>query len=495
MPMKHTNLEKRLESTLSEHKRLKKELKPPLSQLNFSFSSWINDRMPDILWGILAIDFWPREKALSFFRYIGKFVLMNQDCHDITITGIAHYEEDKRSKFIQHITSWSSDSKDMLRPMMLFNKMPKKTNWEMYLDDPIPYKDWERLGNAALKTLWHQSEEATDCRWVKVLCEMLGGKLHFTEQMKENVREIIEYPNYGNLCHVRPSIRAIEIAPYSKKSETDLNWPKDIWKTCYEKTSCFPEKSKNEEGLREIDWDNQRKHYMEETSRIRRSIIDHFLRTSSSTAIDARLEACFGFSLYAFTLFTEIILYRLDYSLAGRMILRSLVECLITFKYLLNKNDEDLWKSYRAYGSGQAKLVYLKLQELGNKPNSIDKDLLERISNEDMWLEFVSINLGHWDNVDLRKMSDEAGLKEKYDQFYAWTSGFIHGSWSAIRESVYERCFNPLHRLHRLPTGEFPLGNSVTSDSLNITNKAFELLSKAYPPFEDRIRMYVKETE
>jgi hypothetical protein len=492
MSKKRKKQGKRMETSLSEHKRFKKTLKPPLSQINLTPSSWINDRLPDILWAVLAIDYWPRDKALSFFRHIAKYVQNNQDCYDVTITGINNYAEEKRRSFIRHMTSWSRDAKDMLRPIMLFENMPGLSDWKMYLEDPVPEKDWGRLSNAVLKTLWHQSEEATDCRWIKLLCEIYGMKIYFRPEMKETVQGIIEYPNYGDLAHIRPTIRAMEISPFTKKIESELIWPRDFWKTCYEKTGCSPEKSKNDGNLRPKDWDNQRKHYIEETSRLRRSIIEHFLDTSSNSATDARHEACIGFSLYAFTLFTEIIFYKLDYSLAGRMILRSLVECLITFKYLLDKNNEDLWKSYRAYGSGQAKLIYLKLQELENKPNSVDIDVMKRISNEDMWLELVPINLGHWDNADLRKMSDEAGLKEIYDQFYNWTSGFIHGNWSAIRESVYERCFNPLHRLHRLPTGEFPFGSSITLDALIVTNMIYELLAKAYPPFDDRIKKYIK---
>jgi hypothetical protein len=43
------------------------------------------------------------------------------------------------------------------------------------------------------------------------------------------------------------------------------------------------------------------------------------------------------------------------------------LEYLITFKYLLDKDNEDLWKSYRAYGSAPAKLICLELQELKSK--------------------------------------------------------------------------------------------------------------------------------
>lgn len=279
----------------------------------------------------------------------------------------------------------------------------------------------------------------------------------------------------------------------SKSQNLDYSWPQNFWKVCFKKTSCAPEGVVKENEYNAESWEANRNHYIEETRRIRISIIDHFLKTSTSTAIDARHDACFGFAFYAFTLFTEIILHRLDYSIAGKLTLRFLVECLIIFSYLLKKNDPELWKSYRAYGSGQAKLIYLKLKELKNKPLSIDEKLMEEIANEDVWLEFVSINLGHWDKTDLRKMSREAGLKDIYDKYYNWTSGYIHANWAAIRETVYERCFNPLHRLHHLPTKNFTKLLSVTLDALKITNDVFELLSKAFPGFRDRIKPFTSK--
>ena len=495
MPINQKNKNKKMESSLAEHRQYKKKLEPPFTQIDFTPSSWINDRPPDMLWAVLAIEYWPRNKALSFFRHVGKFVHDNPDCHDVTFTGINKYIEEKRQKIIRHITSWSTDTKEMLRPTMLFDNMPAISDWKMYLEDYIPEKDWERLSNAILKTLWHQSEEATDCRWIKILCEMLGGKLHFNESMKETALGILEYPNYGDLSHIKPTIRALEITPSIKITKDDLKWPMDFWKACHKNTLCSPEKSKIGEIFIKEDRKNERNYYLEETRRIRMAIIEHFFNMSTTTAIDARYDACFGFSLYAFTLFTEIVFYNIDYAIAGRMILRALVECLITFKYLFDKDNEDLWKSYRAYGSGQAKLIYLKLQELKDMPDSIDIEVMEKIANEDMWLEFVSINLGHWDNIDLRKMSEEVGLKEIYDRFYSWTSGYIHASWTALRESVYGRCFNPLHRFHKLPTSEFPMGKKMTLDAMSITNSVFDLLDKAYPPFKDRLHLYKPKSE
>jgi len=109
---------------------------------------------------------------------------------------------------------------------------------------------------------------------------------------------------------------------------------------------------------------------------------------------------------------------------------------------------------------------------------------MDLIANEDKWVEFIPINLGHWDSANLRKMAEEVKLKDLYDKFYNYTSGFMHGNWGAVRESVYQKCVNPLHRYHRVPTYDLPLMPSVTKDTLEITNKILECLAVAYPNFD-----------
>ena len=111
---------------------------------------------------------------------------------------------------------------------------------------------------------------------------------------------------------------------------------------------------------------------------------------------------------------------------------------------------------------------------------------MDLIANEDKWVEFVPINLGHWDATTLRNMAEEAKLKDLYDKFYNYTSGFMHGNWGAVRESVYQKCINPLHRYHRGPTCDLPLMPSVTKEAFEVTNKILDCLSIAYPTFDFR---------
>src|SRR5437879_13687442 len=76
-------------------------------------------------------------------------------------------------------------------------------------------------------------------------------------------------------------------------------------------------------------------------------------------------------------------------------------------------------------------------------------EVLSQLANEDRWQEFVTIDLGHWAERDLRKLSEEAGVKPEYDRLYPGTSAFTHVNWAAVRNSCFHLCRNPVHRLHR----------------------------------------------
>jgi hypothetical protein len=305
-------------------------------------------------------------------------------------------------------------------------------------------------------------------------------------EMKEQVEELRDYPHRGDMRRVRPMIRSAELA---FEGGAKRSWPDYFWTYAFQNTGCAPE---NKYGLVSHDSIEQerdvvKRHYVKESARISHALIDHAVRTATTTAPDPRHEAAFGLAYYANILLSEVLLYRLSPSVVGRLALRTLVEIYITFAYLLTRDDSDTWMGYRSHGSGQAKLVYLKLQELASKPASIDEGGMESIANEDLWQEFVVINLGHWDGTDLRRMSEEAGVKEAYDRFYAWSSGYIHATWAGVRDVAYENCLNPLHRLHRFPVVSFPLLPSVLQDSIDVFNQILALLEKAYPDFSDRI--------
>jgi len=484
-----------LESKLSDHKRFKKDLEPPFKQIkNLTFSSWVDERMPEMLWAVLVVGSLGRDSALAFFRSVADFVHKYPECYNVELSAISRYTEVERRDFIKMVSTWSGEVKTALRPLTLFPTLPAIDDWKQFLDQSIPNDDWPKLAVAVDKSFWHQSDEATDCRWVKVLCQMAGGKILFTTQMRDSARAIIEYPNYGDLNHVRPSIRASEIGLVSSANINSSQWSKDFWQVCFNETGCTPEEAighriaNRRQEFSDVT-EKKRASFMKESAEIRLQLINHFFSNCNSSKMDSRLEGSFGLALFAFTLFVEIGFFDIPFSISGRMALRMLVETYITLKYLLLKEKTDMrvWQDYRSYGTGQLKLQCLKLRESGDRVSSIDAEDLYSLANDDLWLEFVPINLGHWDSANLRQMSEEAGLKDVYDKYYSYTSGYMHANWGAVRESVLQKCVNPLHRFHKVPIYDLPLMSNVLSDAIEIVNGILECTSEAYPTFETRV--------
>ena len=146
---------------------------------------------------------------------------------------------------------------------------------------------------------------------------------------------------------------------------------------------------------------------------------------------------------------------------------------------------QELWEKWRMYGAGQAKLNALKFDDNIDPPKNIDIESIERIAGEDLWEELLTINIGNWSGLDLRRLSEKADLKDIYDSHYSWSSGYTHGTWGPIREACYQTCGNPLHRLHRYP--ERRALTETVEDAAQLVDCILEDVDVAYPPFTERI--------
>jgi hypothetical protein len=136
--------------------------------------SWLNERLPEMLWAVVIIGNTEREIALKFFRYVAKYVESNQECSNVTLTGISKLEKTIRVGFIRHIIAYSTDIKNILHVLLLFPELPAFDDRKDNLPNLDSKDDWNKLAESVAKTSWHQSQEATDCRWVKVLCNIVG---------------------------------------------------------------------------------------------------------------------------------------------------------------------------------------------------------------------------------------------------------------------------------------------------------------------------------
>jgi Family of unknown function (DUF5677) len=129
--------------------------------------------------------------------------------------------------------------------------------------------------------------------------------------------------------------------------------------------------------------------------------------------------------------------------ISARMSLRTLLECFVTLAYLVKRDSDELWRAYRAFGAGQVKLAFIKLNESEGKVGYVKTESLERLANEDMWQEFLPISLDHWEKTNLRAMSQQADVKEGYDQYY--------GGLQLSHTGTGEPCVIPSSRPARIP--------------------------------------------
>jgi Family of unknown function (DUF5677) len=484
MPVaKHSKQRKRTRSgknrtQLSGHALVGKQLVPPFAKLGskVAFTSWMNDRMPDMLWAVIIRGANDQRRSISEFRRILNFIGNHREpghFFDLTHSGIAKLPDQLRNQLIAHIVSTPSTA-FALCALKLFKNLPARADWLRHLPDDQPNVDL--LMTSVGLNLGHQSQEATDCRWVRLMGRVLSGKMH---GIQDRLDEWLNYPYVGDQRSVRPGIRASEMVENPLEPK-DLSWPEAFWQEAWEHTPCL------ELVLEEPAREQVAVVARSKISSLEVSLQEHWNQTHSTTAIDAKHDAIFGISFYALRLVDELLGFGVGVGALGRLGLRTVLELHLTLRYLIHKNDSELWKKWRTFGAGQAKLNALRFDSDLIAPKHIRVEALEEIAGEDLWEEFLTIELGSWSNADLRKMSENSGSKETYDTHYSWTSGYVHGTWGAVRESGFHTCGNPLHRLHR-----YPCRNSLkdtVADAVKLFDLILEDLNASFPGFEMRLK-------
>lgn len=493
--IKHRQYDGHTFSSLEAHPRKGKKLSSPYRKLsNVNFSSWRDDFLPNMLWAAVVGTTVSRDIYLGLFRGILEQVrqLDRPSERFLTHNYLASLKDDEFA-FVFAPLQENSDVMEAMACLCLLDSLPDSSRWKSFLNTSDPVQDDGALAKAVAAVFDHQSELATDIRWLKVMTFVVLGRMKFPPEMSEQVEKIRQYPDYGDMRKVRPSIRAAEMS--TRETEYGKLLPDGIlpfdseafWIECREKTECHIERAYGSAKL-------NTSLLMDELTRLSIELCDHADNVAPHTKTDSKRDAAFGMTLYSISLCMQAASSPLHSLSGGRILLRSIVEQMITLRYLAKRDDETLWKQYRNYGVGQAKLSFLKNVREEDLPTFVSLENLHNLANEDTWMEFIDIDLGSWDKLNLREMSDFAGCKETYDKFYSWASGFSHAHWTAVRDTVFATCLNPLHRFHRVlaPTRPMP---SVLADMCRLINSMLDDVGMLYPTFKSRIKWHKTEDD
>jgi hypothetical protein len=468
-------------SGLASHKQMGKKLTPPLATFpNLRLVSWIADRLPELLWCSLIVTYCEREHALAVFREVASQARgLDRSTHpDITLSGIAQLPEDVRAELLKAVSD-SEQLKEALRPLLILDDLPAKDYWATLLGAGQDRDYWSRLKMAVAATWGHQSQEATDCRWARVLFHLLTEQICLPEEL---AKEFLYYPDYGDQDKAMAMIRAAENGLDQLHSQHDSAWPRQFWDQCLRDTNCEKWPTPGLALSVRVGTTAER------CASVHEKLVLHYDQSMSTSSIDARHEAVFGIAFYSMQILDELLRVGNATSVLGHLGLRTILEAFVTLSYLISRDDGQLWLAYRNYGSGQAKLAFLKMTDpAATAPQFVTPDALEALSNEDFWQEYLTINLGHWGEANLRKLAQDSDTKAEYDRYYDWASAYTHVNWAAVRNVGFDLCANPLHRLHRrIRNSPRSLGD-VVPDAVGLVDQVLELVGRAYPDFPYRV--------
>ena len=254
----------------------------------------MDDRLPEMLWAALFLASDDRQHVLAQFRRVLKFI-GDLDCkdqlRDLTLTGIASLQETFRSELIAYIIKAANDP-GVLAPLLLLHGLPGREVWQRTLlthgHAPSNPNEAEasRLMEAVHGVLWHQSEKATDCRWVRVTSMLMAGKLFIPSDI-ETRKILLEYPNFLSEEGAQACARALEVS-FSGPEYCDPTWSRAFWQEAWTKTPCA-----------ELVFSQDNASYgnmvtRQDITELRDRLEAHWEHTRSTTATDARHDAVFG---------------------------------------------------------------------------------------------------------------------------------------------------------------------------------------------------------
>lgn len=462
---------KRQTTPLGTHRRIGKQLKPPLAQLPVSLSHWDRDLLPEMLWVDAALDNLGWDRAPGPMRAALDAIEGSADSgpKGAVLSGLI-------SSFSAVPSERRPTARAALRDLHLDDATlpePFRHALGLYPECPAAWliEDWRKtnrvdpeigighLKAAVLRLFDSRSVYSTRCRMVP-----LGRLIERGEIRPPRHSPIIDlfskYPAHLSDDEQRAaeSMARATFGAITPLLLEGAQWPQYFWRQNYQISVCQPVGQPPTEG-QPLSKELSEAIIAQITDAIGRlrSVIDEAATQAPLDIYEINKdEVLFGLLSRQFRLFTALALdIRLWAPDLGRMLLRPMADALITLKWLISRNDSALFDKFKTFSAGKRKLLKLHIEEFADGARLDLAELESYLSdsvNEEIWEELLPIDLGvNFADVSMRKMALEVELDDLYNLVFSPSSGEVHGEWMSLKEFNLHRCGNPLHRFHRLP--------------------------------------------
>lgn len=438
--------------------------------------SWTYGRMPEYLWIGLILKYFGRSNGFKKLYDIISF--LHELAPDLTtarMSQILKLSANVQKQFYSYIVSIGG--KKALAPLTIFLTITKAPVFseKLFCSELSVVERCDILTETMREIMDHQSNEATDIRFIALYFNILSGKVHLPE---EQINLLVSYPslNHDNeiMRMARPAVRSMEMMILTFEIP-DSDYLQNFWRCVSEMTECSIFSIKFPEENRDVTL------YMEKLHDIFSYLSELF---KSADPLDDKMNVLLGIATYSYKRLKEVYEHNLFNAISGRSCVRVLIEDYIMMKYLVKneKSHDNIWRAYQLYGIGLYKLVLARYRE-----NSISIDLhfdekyVEELVNEFIVEEFIDMDTNYFNKQNIRLKAESVGEKSLYGLYYDYDSSFEHGLWGAIRESSLLKCDNPAHKYHCIPDVEDEIRlKTVLPDCIMIMNKMLIFLNELY---------------
>ncbi|MHB8278574.1 MAG: DUF5677 domain-containing protein [Candidatus Humimicrobiaceae bacterium] len=467
-------------SKLSDHIFKKGKFITPWNNALGSVSkmqSWSQNRLPEYLWLGLVLDKYRRKGGLEKLCFILKqFHEINKELSAPAFSLILKLSDEEQKKLYSCIVKIAD--KEVLTPLTLLYTYSDYPEFSRCFCNPQMslVKRQQIVSDVMKKGYSHQSEFATDIRFLVLYFSLLNGKLHMP---KEQLDLILEYPHLEHsdekMRIIRPTIRSMEMVLLNLET-LDEQFLENFWRRISKMSEC---------NLFYINFPNNTEDankYMELLHEVFQYLSGCF---TAITPLDKKMLVLLGIATYSYKKLMEITEHDLYNTIAARSAVRTVIENFIMMKYLIkNENDQDnIWDKYQYYGIGLYKVVLARSRETENdlSDSHIDYKYLELLVNEYMDEEYLDMDTSYFDKQNIREKAIAIGENELYGLYYDYDSSYEHGLWGAIRESSLLKCESPAHQFHCVPDYENKQNlKNVWPDCVMVMNKIIALLNELY---------------
>lgn len=378
-------------SSLSQHKFIKgKFITPFNNSLMMELgkeNSWFHGRLPEYIWLALILRYYGRVEGLLKCRFVLQILRKAvPNFYSPKLSRILALECITQQRIYTDFNKYV-DVASLSALTVIFTHSQYPTFATAFLTSLSPEERIEKINDVIAETSDHQSELATDIRFLVLYFHLLSGKFHM---QKETLELLLEYPTLSHkdekMRMIRPMVRAMEIATPDEIDPINEQYLFTFWDGVSRMSDC---------NLFYIDMGSDSpdtKEYMKYAKAQLQYYTELF---QAACPLDNKMLVLLGIATYSYKRICEVVEHNLFNTIAGRSVVRVLIENYIMMKYLIKHESEheDIWIEYQYYGIGQYKLISERYRESKkDMPNShVMYDYMDALVGEYKNKEFIDM--------------------------------------------------------------------------------------------------------